>query len=111
MALQPAQRMRAAGVDQPSDRRQVGTDVAFQDGFVVGDPIAQEADAVEVGMDGPTQDGQRHRGCVWQRQAHGPGPDRMLEPSSEQLLPEAESQFGDDLRYIPWSSGAAADIA
>ncbi len=56
MALQPAQRVRAAGVDQPSNRRQVGTEVAFQDGFVVGDPIAQEADASDVSVDGFSDD-------------------------------------------------------
>mgnify|MGYP007088383293 CR=1 FL=1 len=56
MALQPAQRMRAAGVDQPSDRRQVGTDVAFQDGFVVRDAVAQVANASDVSVDGFSDD-------------------------------------------------------
>jgi len=48
--------MRAARMDQPPDRRQVGTDIAFQDGFVVGDPIAQEANASDVSVDGFSDD-------------------------------------------------------
>lgn len=46
MALQPTQGVRATGVDQAPDRGQVGTDVTFEDGFVVGDAVAQLADAV-----------------------------------------------------------------
>lgn len=51
MALQRPQRVRAAGVDQPPDRGQVGADVTFQDRLVVGDAVAQVADAVEVCVD------------------------------------------------------------
>ncbi len=51
MALQPAQGVRAARVDQPPDRGEVSADVTFQDRFVVGDAVAQVADAVEVCVD------------------------------------------------------------
>lgn len=56
MALQPAQGVRVAGVEQPPDRGQVGTEVAFQDGFVVRDPVAQVANASDVRVDGFSDD-------------------------------------------------------
>jgi hypothetical protein len=52
MALQPCQRVRAPGVDQPPDRGQVGADVALKDRFVVGDAVAQLADASDICVDG-----------------------------------------------------------
>ncbi len=52
MALQPAQRVWAAGMDQPPDRGQVGADVALEDGLVMGDAVAQVADASDIRMDG-----------------------------------------------------------
>ncbi len=64
MALQPAQGVRAAGVDQPPDRGQVGTEVAFQDGFVVRDPVAQVADASNVCVDGFPDDTGMCRRCM-----------------------------------------------
>lgn len=51
MVLQPAQGVRAARVDQPPDRGVVSADVTFQDRLVVGDAVAQVADAVEVCVD------------------------------------------------------------
>jgi hypothetical protein len=39
-------------MDQPPDRCQVGADVALQDGLVVGDAVAQVADAPNVCVDG-----------------------------------------------------------
>ncbi|WP_343125673.1 hypothetical protein [Stenotrophomonas sp. ESTM1D_MKCIP4_1] len=37
-------------MDQPPDRGQIGTKIAFQEGFVVRNAVAQVADTVEVGI-------------------------------------------------------------
>ena len=75
MALQPAQRIWAAGMDQPPDSRQVGADVALQDGFVVRDAVAQVADAANIRVDGFPDDA-------------GVGARRMPQDSAECRYPQ-----------------------
>ncbi len=97
MALQPPQGVRAARMDQPPDRGQVGADVALEDGFVVGDAVAQVAYAVEVGMDVCADHAEGTLWRVRQRDLQATRLDGTLEAPREKLLPEREAKAGDDL--------------
>ena len=75
MALQPAQGVWAAGMDQPPDRGQVGTEVALEDGLVMGDAVAQVGDAANIRVDGFPDD-------------TGVGARRMAQDSAECRYPQ-----------------------
>ncbi|PAV93636.1 hypothetical protein WR25_27020 [Diploscapter pachys] len=86
MALQPAQRVRAARVDQPPDRGQV-------------------ADASDIRMDGFPDGTGMSRGSMLQNPAECGYPKRGVEATGEELLPEHHWQVGDDPRCIGYAAG------
>ncbi|KUP02383.1 hypothetical protein AR276_01780 [Stenotrophomonas maltophilia] len=105
MALQPAQRVWAAGMDQPPDRGQVGAEVTFQDRLVVGDAVAQVADASDIRMDGFPDGTGMSGGSMLQNPAECGYPKRGVEATGKELLPEHHRQVGDDPRCIGYAAG------
>ncbi|KAG0934408.1 hypothetical protein G6F31_016114 [Rhizopus arrhizus] len=105
VALQPLQRMRAARMDQPPDRGQVGTEVAFQDRFVVHDAVAQVADAPDVCMDGFPDHAWMSCRRMTQNRPERRYPQRGVEATGEELLPEHHRQVGDDPGCIGCAAG------
>jgi hypothetical protein len=48
LALQPAQDGRAAGLDDALDRGEIAMKVALEYRFMVGDPVSQGADMLQI---------------------------------------------------------------
>ncbi|KXU92130.1 hypothetical protein AB839_17640 [Stenotrophomonas sp. DDT-1] len=92
-------------MDQPPDRGEVSADVAIQDGFVVGDAVAQVTDASDIRMDGFPDGTGMSRGSMLQNPAERGYPKRGVEATGEELLPEHHRQVGDDPRCIGYAAG------
>jgi len=80
-------------------------DVTFQDRLVVGDAVAQVADASDIRMDGFPYGTGMSRGSMLQNPAECGYPKRGVEATGEELLPEHHRQVGDDPGCIGYAAG------